>query len=161
MVATFSFSFSSMLSIVSDSVLNTFIEFMMSCMADFSSFDFKKSFTDFNFTRDSVETSFLSTCCGSWFGIKSDMLPEDKLGLDAEKGIFVDVDDEVEGVDTGVGEFEFGGVFGVESDFELFFVFVEFVEFDEFVEFVELELPEGKSDLSVNLNFKFFLVFMT
>lgn len=151
---------------------------MMSCMAFLSSLDFKKSFTDFSFSSDSAETSFLSTFCGSWFGMKSDMLPDDKLGFDAEKGIFVDVDDDVEGVETGVGECELGGVFGVELDFELVFEFIEFiefiefeefgefvvfvvfVEFVEFVELVELELS-GKSALSVNRNFKFFRVFNT
>ena len=145
---------------------------MMSCMAFLSSLDFKNSFTDFSFSSDSAETSFLSTFCGSWFGMKSDMLPDDKLGFDAEKGIFVDVDDDVEGVETGVGECELGGVFGVELDFELVFEFIEFeefgefgefvdfVEFVEFVELVELELS-GKSVLSVNRNFKFFRVFNT
>lgn len=143
---------------------------MMSCMAFLSSLDFKKSFTDFSFSSDSAETSFLSTFCGSWFGMKSDMLPDDKLGFDAEKGIlFVDVDDDVEGVETGVGECELGGVFGVELDFELVFEFIEFeefgefvvfVEFVEFVELVELELSD-KSALSVNRNFKFFRVFNT
>ena len=145
---------------------------MMSCMAFLSSLDFKKSFTDFSFSSDSAETSFLSTFCGSWFGMKSDMLPDDKLGFDAEKGIFVDVDDDVEGVETGVGECELGGVFGVELDFELVFEFIEFeefgefgefvdfVEFVEFVELAELELS-GKSALSVNRNFKFFRVFNT
>lgn len=142
---------------------------MMSCMAFLSSLDFKKSFTDFSFSSDSAETSFLSTFCGSWFGMKSDMLPDDKLGFDAEKGIFVDVDDDVEGVETGVGECELGGVFGVELDFELVFEFIEFGEFGEFVDFVEfvefVELVElelsGKSVLSVNRNFKFFRVFNT